>query len=510
MRHIFHNKNVKFHLFIVCLTLFYGLAFTFSEFHDSPFEGFKDFIVLAMQWGVVVTATYGLMMLMALNRYVFAALFTPLTLCCTLLAYFRYTANVTLTPMLIDICMVNDLRTGLTLVSTLLIVLLILALLVGVLFTIIRFRYVDNPSIVPNLIAGVLFILIFNQFVQPFKRPVSERMPYSLYYNVKRYISERSVINAERPDFAGKAICNSDSLTVVLVIGESLRADHLQINGYERATTPNLVLDSMVVSLPNVYTEACYTHTSVPHILTRADSIAPERAYTERSFISILNKCGFRTSWLANQESVNNYVYFMNECDTLIYANSGKSMYVFDKWLDEDLLPLFDAELSREEPLKFVLLHTIGSHWWYESHYTDDYRKFEPVIKSRVVSSCSDEELINSYDNTILYSDYIWSELIDRLKDKQAILIYISDHGESLGEDGMYLHGADHYTLHYPACFVWTSKLYADKYPDKVAALKENSIRHYRTDFLFHSILSGADVDSEYINDGLNIFENEK
>ena len=152
------------------------------------------------------------------------------------------------------------------------------------------------------------------------------------------------------------------------------------------------------------------------------------------------------------------------------------------------------------------LLHTIGSHWWYESHYTDEFRRYTPVIRSKVVSSCTDEELVNSYDNTILYSDSIWASLIDRLRDRMAVLIYLSDHGESLGEDGLYLHGVEHPTLRYPACFVWTSECYARKYPERVAALRENCARHYRTDFLFHSILSGADIRSGYIAGDLDVF----
>lgn len=505
MKSIFHNKNVKFHVLIVLLTLFYSLVFTFSEFYGSPFSGLKDFLILFMQWGCVAFATYGLLMLLALNKYVFALIFTPATFLCAILTYFRYTANVTLTPMIIDLCIVNDMQTGMTLVSIPLILIMVSSVVFGILVSIFRFR-MGNPSIVFNLVLGLVIVALCNGIVPRLQRPVSERMPYSLYYNIKKYIDERQVINNERPDFEGNVACGSDSITVVFVIGESLRADHLQLNGYERETTPLLAKDSSVISLPNIYTDECYTHTSVPAMLTRTDSITPERAYTERSFISLFKKAGFRTSWLANQESVENYVYFMKECDSLIYANSGKSMYVFDKWLDADLIPLYENELSVPESKKLILLHTIGSHWWYESHYTEEYRKYEPVIKTRVVSSCTDEELINSYDNTILYTDYILNEFICRLEDRNAILIYLSDHGESLGEDGMYLHGADHYTLHYPACLVWMSDSYKERYPERWEALCGNKDRFYRTDFLFHSILSAADIRTDYIVDELNIF----
>lgn len=505
MKYIYRNKNVKFHILIVLLTLFYSVAFTFSEFYGSPFSGIKDFFILFMQWGCIAFATYGLLLLMALNRYVFAALFTPLTFLCSVFTYFRYTANVTLTPMIIDLCVVNDMQTGMTLISFSLVLVMVLSIIFGVFVSVVRFK-MDSPSFIPNFLAGIAIVSLCNGLVPRIERPVSERMPYSLYYNVKKYLQERQVVNAERLDFEGQALCGSDSITVVMVIGESLRADHLQLNGYERETTPLLSSDTSVVSFPNIYTEECYTHTSIPVMLTRADSINPEIAYTERSFISLFKKAGFRTSWLANQESVKNYVYFMKECDTLVYANSGKSMYVFDKWLDEELLPFYDNEVSRHESRKLILLHTIGSHWWYESHYPEEFRKFEPVIDTRVVSSCTDEELINSYDNTIVYTDYFITQVIDRIKNENAVLIYLSDHGESLGEDGMYLHGADHYTLHYPACFIWMSDMYKKNYPQKWNSIKKNKDKPYRTDFLFHSILSAADIKTDYLVDELNVF----
>lgn len=501
------KRDWKYHLFVLALTLVYAFGIIFSEFYGMPFTGLRDFITLGLQWGVVVTATYGLMILLALNRYVFACLFTPLTLVCAVLAFFRYTANITLTPMLIDLCLVNDLQTGMTLVSVSLVLTIVFSLFVGVGFTVYRFKYVSTPSVIPNLLLGILLVLLFNGWIPRFERPVSERMPYSIYYNVRKYAEEKKQVSVERPDFEGNVSCGADSLTVVLVLGESLRADHLQINGYPRETTPRLSADSMVFALPRIFSPECFTHTSIPHILTRADSLNPQRAFSERSFISLFEKAGFRTVWLANQESVRNYVYFMNECDTLVYANMGKSVYVFDKWLDEDLLPFYRLEVSREEPKKLIILHTIGSHWWYESHYTDSFRKFEPVIGSRVVSACTHEELVNSYDNTIVYSDYFWSELIDSLRSKNAVLLYLSDHGESLGEDGYYLHGAVHPTLQYPAAFIWVSDRFAQEYPQKIRALEENADRYYWTDYLFHSILSAGDIGWSGKDSSLDVFD---
>lgn len=508
MRRIFENNNAKLYLFIVLLALFYGLVFTFSEFYGSPFDGWRDFCILALQWGVIYLATFGLLYLLVLNKYVFSFCFPLLTVICTVLTYFRYTANVSLTPMVIDLAFINDARTCLEVFSFQLVFWIVLSFLFSVGVVYYRFKYIRIERVWLHLLLGLALIGITNEWIPSFVRPVSQRIPYSIYYSLKEYWDGRRVVSQERNTFKGSAVCDADSLTVVFIVGESVRYDHLQLNGYHRSTTPRLAGDSNVVSLPNVYTEPCFTHTSIPHILTCADSICPEKAFEEQSFITLLKQAGYHTSWLANQESVLTYVYFMKECDTLAYVNEGKSLYIFDKWLDGDLIPIYREQLSRPEKKKFILLHTIGSHWWYNSHYTDSFEVYKPVIKSRVISSNTQEEMINSYDNTILYSDDVWYKLIGELKDRRAILFYLSDHGESLGEEGYYTHGVDRPILHRPACFVWYSSSYAESYPEKVRNLKANKDKFYRTDFVFHTVLDAADVRSEYLNPVFSLLNN--
>ena len=115
--------------------------------------------------------------------------------------------------------------------------------------------------------------------------------------------------------------------------------------------------------------------------------------------------------------------------------------------------------------------------------------------------------MINSYDNTIVETDRFIHQIIDGLRGSDAVLIYLSDHGESLGEDGYFLHGTDRSELHYPACFVWFSDGYKKKYPAKVDALKRNARRRLRTDFLFHSIIGAASIESVYKEESLDIFK---
>jgi glucan phosphoethanolaminetransferase (alkaline phosphatase superfamily) len=288
-------------------------------------------------------------------------------------------------------------------------------------------------------------------------------------------------------------------------LGESLRADHLSFNGYERNTTPYLSQED-IISFPNIYSEYTYTDISLSHILTRADSLDSDLAYKERSFIDLFKHCGYYTTWLANQQPNKSYLYFMNECDTMISFNINKSSYVFDKWTDGDLLPPFETFIEKKGQNQFIVMHTIGSHWYYNSHFPDEFQKYNPVVKSRIVSSNTLEEMINSYDNTILYTDYFVFEVINRLRDKNAILFYLSDHGEALGENGKWLHADDAPPMHNPACWVWMSPQYKNENPEKYEILQNNKEKRYRSGFLFHTITEAAGIQSDVINEKLSLF----
>lgn len=499
-----NTPNVRFYLFVLIATLFSGVCFTSADFITTPVSNLKDVLVLGVQWSVVTAALSFLLLILSVHKYVFAVGFPLLTLISSVLAYFRLTMNATLTPMLLDAALENDYRTSAELVSTGLLLFVLVTFLISLLFACYRIKRISLSSVWIPLCAGL--VLLFGiTHIERFERPISERIPFNIYYTIMKYWEEKQIISEERVDLSAGATSSEEDLTVVLVIGESLRPDHLGLNGYKRNTTP-LLMHEDIISFPSVYTEQTYTNRSIPHLLTRADSTDYERAYTEKSVVSFFKTCGFYTAWLANQESADTYAYFMNECDTLQYANMDKSSYVFDRWVDSDLYPYFDRAMQVENKKKMLILHTIGSHWWYNSHFTDEYAHFQPLVKSRVISSNTDEEMVNSYDNTILYTDYFVKGLIDRLRDRNAILIYQSDHGEGLGEDGVWLHAAESPYTHSAACFVWMSAAYKEKYPAKYKQAHSNTLKRFRTDYLWHTLLDAAEISSEYRNDTLSLF----
>ena len=492
-------------IFVVLLTTFYGLFFLLSDFYDMPFSGLSDFANISIQFLVIAFSTFGLLYLISVNRYIFAVCFPVLTVLCAVLAYFKYTAKVTLTPMLFEMAMVNDLRTDMDVVSWELILLILLSILFSIFVVFYRFKKITFRYPWVHFLLSLLVVFGMTH-VRAFVNPLNARIPYNIYYSASTYLANKKEIKNVRPDFYGKAICHDDSITVVVILGESLRASNMQINGYLRPTTPLLCKEKNVLSLKNIYSEEAFTHTSIPYLLTRANHENPDRAYNERSFVSLFRKAGYRTAWIANQEPVSTFFYFMKECDSLIYVNSGKSLYHYEKWLDEDILPYMDSELKRSEKRQLLILHTIGSHWWYNAHFPEHFERWKPTLHSKVISSNSHERMLNAYDNTILYSDYFWNAVINRLRNRKAVLIYLSDHGECIGEDGMYTHGADHEALHHPGCFVWFSDLYIKTHGDKVESLSRNRLKKYNSSFFFHSVLSAGSVECDVLEVEEDIF----
>ncbi|MDE7443285.1 MAG: lipid A phosphoethanolamine transferase [Muribaculaceae bacterium] len=488
----------RFIVFWFTISLIYSLVFVTIEFAGSPFTSLNGFMALAMQWACVALSASAVIMIMAANRWIFALLWPPFIMLCSVVAYYKLTFDVSLTAQSLELALINNAATWATVITAPLVATVLAGAAFAIAIVWFRFVWIRCPRPWLWAVAGILILIVPGVLVPRLQGPVFERLPLSIYSSVSQYIENRGEIASERTAFdAVPAVATADSLTVVFVIGESLRADHLQLNGYHRATTPYLASDTNLVSFPRMRTIPFFTHTSVPYIVSRADSLNQTLGYTEPSFITLFCKAGFHTTWLSNQDSGFAYLYFMHEADSLINLDTGRSPYNFSKWLDADLLPHFSNVLDRPNcSRQLIVMHTIGSHWWYPTHYTDSETLFTPEVQSRVMSEVTPEEMINSYDNTIVATDRFLHAVIDRLHDKTAILIFISDHGEALGEDGHFLHADDYEPLHHPACFVWWTNDYASRFPQHIEAMKNNSDKPFLTDAMFHTVLEAAGIET--------------
>lgn len=347
--------------------------------------------------------------------------------------------------------------------------------------------------------------------------------PYPILKAVVQTVTDHQLLPKKRNLGHIHADVNNASkdLVVVLVIGESARADHFRLNGYIRNTNPFLSQEQHVISFQQTRSCTTLTRTAVPCMLTRGSEKHPEISKKETSLISIFNRAGFMTSWIGVQGARSfidsPFLDIANEASDQIFLNTHA---FFGTLRDMDSLPFLTEKLNHPPPL-LIVLHSYGSHWPYTTRYPPDYATYKPEcaatsfiddIANQVdkMSECykrNPQALINSYDNSIRYTDAFLHQIIERLRHRNALLIYASDHGESLGEDGRFLHGSIHASeQRNAATFFWFSDRFIASnpkaYQQAIRFSKRPLISH---DILFHSILGCAGVMSKLIDPRLDI-----
>ncbi len=501
----FFRRNKRFFLFLLIILLIFGIFLVSGNYYHLPKESVKDYILIIAHWGLVSFAYLILIYVLSLQKIVFLIAFPILNTVSAILIYYIVVFDISINSALIESVFNTNKTEAFDLVSWKLVMYSIFILAVSLMLAAYRYRKVQIKNLwIHILIIALGFTCCYTVNKVRFKT-ISHRVPFSVYDATKQYRQTLKLLKSERINISNDAICIEDTLTVVLVLGEALRADHVGINGYHRQTTPLLEKEN-VISLRSVYSKWTHTNQSIPHILTRADSVNENLAYTEQSFISIFEKCGFQTSWIGNQEPGNTFIGFINDCDTSIINRPLVTVYNYNKKLDEELFPYFDDLNNQKNSLNLIIIQTIGSHWYYPSHYPDSFEKFKPAIESKTISLEDRGKIINAYDNTVLYTDYFVNELIHRLRNKNAVMIYLSDHGEVLGEDGKWLHAQETDWERNPACFLWFSDKNMSENSEMIQIAETKTDKFVRTDFLFHSILHIAKIESSYLNYDLSIF----
>ena len=496
----------KYCIWILSATIWSTICFILPDFSDNPAEGWRGILTQIVYISACGIGNLFFLYLVGCNKYVCTILLPIYGAVGAAVAFYRVIYHVTITPMIIEVVLHTNTEEALGVLSWQIVVWILFNVCIATGLVCVRFRYIHLSRIwihaLAVLIIGSGYLFCNNRL----HASLLQRYPYNVFYNIEEYHSLKQTIAEERiiPRYRVDNI--PDSLTIILVIGEAARADHLSLNGYARETTPHLSKRKNVVSLPNIYSEQTHTLASVPYILTRTDSIHEAYQYTETSFVPIFRQEDFRTIWISNQDLGASFAHFLAECDTSIFANAGKSTYVFSQWLDEEMLPIIDKYDGNKCARNLYIIHTIGSHWYYNNHVTQKHYVFQPITTNRLITNNTLEQITNSYDNTIFYMDEFLDSLIMRFEDSPTLIIYQADHGEALGESNQFLHANDVEAVKCPACILWYSDKYAEIYPDKIKALIRNKDKRYRTDYVFYSILSAADIEAEGDTPSMNIF----
>lgn len=491
----FVRNNAVFGLFVALQTVLATLCLVLPYFADAGVSDGKGLMSVVMYILAVGFANGLFIWLLSLNRWVCALAMPIYAVLGTVLAYYRSALRVTLTPMLLDATLHTNMGTVSGVLSWSLVGCLLLAMAVSLIIVVVRWRWIRPTNTLAQalIVFGMLMAFYFGH--ERLHRSLNQRYPFNVVHNLSEYWALQKMRHQVR-EMMPMEVMRQDSMTVVLVIGESLRADHLSLNGYARQTCPRLSRIEHIVSLPHVYSQHTHTMASVPHILTPADSMHIDWAYTQESLVAYYRKAGFRTAWISNQDMGETYAHFIQTCDTIIFPNRGKSVFVFSDWYDQQLLPPFQTLMEQPAGRDLYVLHCIGSHWNYSNHIPDSLVQFLPMTGNKQVTDNTPEQVVNAYDNTVLCFDDVLSHVIETVSASasNALVLYISDHGESLGEDGIWLHAAGAEPTQWPACVVWYSDRFAAEHQPVVEWLTEHKTDTLHTDFVFNFLLNAADI----------------
>ncbi|HET8707536.1 MAG TPA: phosphoethanolamine--lipid A transferase [Pseudomonadales bacterium] len=298
----------------------------------------------------------------------------------------------------------------------------------------------------------------------------------------------------------------------VLVVGETARSANFSLAGYSRLTNPELSQRD-VIYFGNVHSCGTATAVSLPCMFSNMVPGGTQMAGKGANLLDVLNQSGFQLLWRDNNsgcKSVCDRIPFesMTKNKNTVYCGHGEC---FDEILLEGLATYID-HLNEDA---VIVLHQKGSHGpAYFLRYPTEYERFEPVCRTSELQKCSQQEIINAYDNTLLYTDHVLAELIDLLAKKSdqvdTAMLYLSDHGESLGENNFYLHGAPYVIApseqtHIPM-IAWLSQGFKQRIGLEWSCLqthKNADLTHYH---LFHSVLGLLQVQSPAYFQGLDIF----
>lgn len=296
---------------------------------------------------------------------------------------------------------------------------------------------------------------------------------------------------------------------MVLVVGETARAESFALNGYARNTNPELS-KLAVINFNQVSSCGTATAVSVPCMFSgmSRETYDEQLASHREGLLDIAQRAGYQVTWIDNNSGCK------GACDRVQKYQIPTQLK--QKWCDAggecfdeilvDSLKDYLAHLDKNNPKpQLIVLHQMGSHGpAYFKRSKTPYQPFQPTCNSNAIQGCSTEELKNSYDNSIVYTDHVLAQIVETLKQQtqyQTGFWYLSDHGESTGEHGLYLHGAPYsmaptQQTHVPM-LMWFSDAWKQQNTQQVSCLKGQTEQARSQDHLFPSLLSLLDIKTQ-------------
>lgn len=305
-----------------------------------------------------------------------------------------------------------------------------------------------------------------------------------------------------------------DITLFIIMIGETARAQNFALNGYSRPTNPKLMKKN-IVNFSDVSSCGTATAISVPCLFSphpRSNFEVDDAKYME-NLLDILQKAGYDILWRENDDGckgVCSRVPTEDMVDMNIQPYCKK-----DYCYDEALLSGLEDKIRNIKKDTVIVLHMMGSHGpTYYNRYPDAFKVFEPTCDTADIQNCTREQIVNTYDNTLVYTDHVIAGAIDILKkfpQFESGLLYVSDHGESLGENNIYLHGlpyrfAPEEQTKVPMVIWMSESMKKYDHIDYDCLKKKAAVTSLTHDHIFHSVLSLMEVDSRLYDTNLDLF----
>lgn len=375
--------------------------------------------------------------------------------------------------------------------------------------------YGRRLGIALTLLGAVASALAFSS--QKGYSPGRELFPVNVLNNIAKAI-ERSAATAAYPIASSgykfnaidtDTVSNPQGKVIVVVIGETSRANHWQLGGYKRPTNPRLSRRHDILFFPKTLSESNTTHKSVPLMLSHLSATNfNDSIFITGCIVDVFKEAGYTTAWLSNQAHNHSLIDFYSQradyCDYLCDEHPGDN----PTWFDTELAPRlrdFISGLPAERNL-FVVIHTYGSHFNYRERYPADEAFFQPD-NSAIASKENIRDLINAYDNSILATDKALESIIETLEEcgRPAAMAYAADHGEDIFDDerDRFLHASPnptYYQIHVPM-LIWMSGDFADRYPAKAKNLKEHVSKNVSSsESMFHTVADLAGLSMSTLN----------
>ena len=362
------------------------------------------------------------------------------------------------------------------------------------------------------LLIFVVIGLSFKDFKDYFRYNRVDREyfhPYYAFYSTIKAINEDSVVldasELKDPIKINKYNKQKDrKKIIVMIVGETARADHFSLNGYNKQTNP-LLEKQEIINFNNFYSCGTFTKYSLPCMFSFLDrnEFSYKKAFGQKNVLEVLNEQGINVAWRDNNSDSKGVALRIKYED---FQTPQRNSHCDVECRDEGLLNEIDKEIS---PVKdnVIVLHSIGNHGpHYYKRYPPEFEKFTPVCKLSHIQNCPHEELTNGYDNAIVYTDYFINKTIESMKTYEnkydVSVIYVADHGESLGKNGKFMHASNYgqydAEIHIPA-LLWLGKNQRDLYKK----IKTNSHKKLSHDTLSCSLINLLEIDADKCKEDL-------